>query len=66
MARIVISFELGQKISSTFSILLILLLSLLVALLTLKTAKNIIDMAETSPIYHIEKRTIGDTMEMGK
>ncbi len=57
MMRIVISFELGQKVSSTLSILLILLLSVLVALLTLRAARDIIDMAQTSPVFRIENRT---------
>lgn len=57
MTRIAISLELGQKISSTLSILFILLLSILVALLALHTAQNIIDMAQTSPAFHIENRT---------
>ncbi|MGB2791555.1 MAG: hypothetical protein WBC29_03305 [Candidatus Moraniibacteriota bacterium] len=56
MTRITISFELGQRISSTLSIVLILLLSVLVALLTLRTAQNIIDMAQYSPAFHIENR----------
>ncbi len=56
MMRIVISFELGQKVSSTLSILLILLLSVLVALLTLRAARDIIDMAQTSPVFRIENR----------
>lgn len=56
MTRITISFELGQKVSSTLSILLILLLSMLVALLTLHAAQNIIDMAQYSPAFHIENR----------
>jgi hypothetical protein len=59
MARIVISLEFNQKISSTLSLLLVLLLSTLVALLTVKAAKDIIDMAQNAPAYHIEKRAGG-------
>ena len=66
MTRITISFELGQKVSSTLSILLILLLSVLVALLTLRAAQNVIDMTESSPVFHIEKRAGGAAMETGK
>ena len=66
MTRITISFELGQKVSSTLSILLILLLSVLVALLTLRAAQNVIGMTESSPVFHIEKRAGGAAMETGK
>ncbi len=66
MMRVAITFEINQKISSTLSILLVLLLSTLVALLTLKAARDIIDMAERSSIYHIEKRTGGVSAEVGK
>lgn len=66
MTRITISFELGQKVSSTLSILLILLLSVLVALLTLRAAQNVIDVTESSPVFHIEKRAGGAAMETGK
>lgn len=61
MVRITVSFDLGQKVSSTLSILLILLLSVLVALLALRAAQNIIDMADSSPVFHIEKRSGGGT-----
>lgn len=64
MVRVTVSFDLGQRVSSTLSILLVLLLSVLVALLTLRAAQNIIDMAEISPTFHIEKRAGG--VEMGK
>jgi hypothetical protein len=62
MVRITVSFDLGQRVSSTLSILLILLLSVLVALLTLRAAQNIIDMAQTSSVFHIEKRSDGGTV----
>jgi len=66
MARIVVSFELGQKVSSTLSILLIFLLSTIVAIFTLHAAQEIIDLANVSPIFHIEKRAGGAAVEMGK
>lgn len=58
--RVVVSVELNQRVSSVLSILMILLLSTLVALLALKAAREIIALAETSPIYHIEKRPGSD------
>ena len=57
--KLVVSFEINQKISSTLSLLLILLLSVLVALLTLKAAREVIDAAQTLPAFHIEKRAGG-------
>lgn len=57
MIRIYASIESNQKVSSVLSILLILLLSVLVALLTLRAAREIIDLAQTSPIFRIENRT---------
>ena len=59
MARIVISLEFNQKISSTLSLLLVLLLSTLVALLTVKAARDIIDVAQNAPAFHTEKRSGG-------
>ncbi len=59
MKRITVSFELGQKVSSTLSILLILLLSVLVAIFALHAAQEIVDLATVSPIFHIEKRVGG-------
>lgn len=66
MTRITISFELGQKVSSTLSILLILLLSVLVALLTLRAAQNVIDMTESSPVFHIEKRAGANVIDVNR
>ncbi|QQS15937.1 MAG: hypothetical protein IPK84_01030 [Candidatus Moraniibacteriota bacterium] len=61
MVHISVSFDLGQRVSSTLSILLILLLSVLVALLTLRAARDIVSMAETSPVFHIENRSNGNS-----
>lgn len=66
MTRITISFELGQKVSSTLSILLILLLSVLVALLALRAAQNVIDMTESSPVFHIEKRAGANVIDVNR
>ena len=62
MARIVISLEFNQKISSTLSLLLVLLLSTLVALLTVKAARDIIGMAQNAPALHTERRVEGSEM----
>ena len=66
MTRITVSFELGQKVSSTLSILLILLFSVLVAILTLNAARNVIDSTDSSPVFHIEKRVGADFVDVNR
>ena len=56
MIRLPFSFDLFQRVSSTLSILLIFLMSAVVAYLTLKAAENVIDTADTSAVFRVERR----------
>ena len=49
-------FELGQKVSVRSRFCSFLLLSITCGTLTLRAARDIIDMAQTSPVFRIENR----------
>lgn len=51
-----VSFELSQKVSSSLSLLLILLLSVMVAIFSLHAARDIIELGNTDPAFHLENR----------
>lgn len=54
--KISVSFDLGQRVSSVLSILLVLVMSVLVAVLTLNAAKNVLASAEGAAAFHVDKR----------
>ena len=56
MTRISVSLDLGQRVSSTLSILLILILSVSVAFLALRAAQNILDVSQLNPAFNVQNR----------
>lgn len=56
MTRISVSLDLGQRVSSTLSILLILVLSVSVAFSAFRAAQNILDVSQSNPAFNVNNR----------